>query len=112
MIALAREDDAEAVALLERYAENLGVGLSNAINAFEPELIVIGGGLSAAADLFLDRAWEEAARRALPALFEDVRLAVARAGAEAGVIGAGLMAAQEIERTRDTAGLTASEGVR
>ena len=111
VIALARERDSEAVALLERYAENLGVGLSNAINAFEPELIVIGGGLSAAADLFLGRAWEEAARRALPALFEGVRLAVARAGAEAGVIGAGLMAAQEIERTRDTAGLTASEGV-
>jgi glucokinase len=110
-IDLAREGDPDAVALLEHYAENLGVGLSNAINAFEPELIVIGGGLSAAADLFLDRAWDEASRRALPALFEGVRLAVARAGAEAGVIGAGLMAAQEIERKVDTAGLTASEGV-
>jgi glucokinase len=112
VIALAREADPEAVALLERYAENLGVGLSNAINAFEPELIVIGGGLSAAADLFLERAWEEASRRALPVLFEGVRLAVARAGSHAGVIGAGLMAAQEIERTVDTASLTANEGVR
>jgi glucokinase len=111
-IALARDGDTDAVALLEHYADNLGVGLSNAVNAFEPELIVIGGGLSEAADLFLDRAWEEAGRRALPALFERVRLAVARAGAEAGVIGAGLMAAQEIERKVDTAGLTASEGVR
>jgi glucokinase len=111
-IELAREGDADALALLDRYAENLGVGISNAINVFEPELIVIGGGLSAAADLFLDRAWAEASRRALPALFESVRLAVARAGAQAGVIGAGLMAAQEIGRKVDTADLTASEGVR
>ena len=111
-IDLARAGDSDAVALLERYAENLGVGLANAINAFEPQLIVIGGGLSAAADLFLDRAWEEASRRALPTLFDGIRVAVARAGAKAGVVGAGLMARQEKERTVDTAGLTASEGVR
>lgn len=108
----ARAGDPDALALLERYAENLGVGISNAVNAFEPELIVIGGGLSQAADLFLDRAWEEAGRRALPALFECVSVSVARAGAAAGVIGAGLMAAQELERKVDTASLTASEGVR
>ena len=112
VIDLVREGDADATALLERYADNLGVGLANAVNAFEPELIVIGGGLSKAADLFLDRAWAEASRRALPALLTGVRVSVARAGAQAGVLGAGLMAAQEMERKMDTAGLTASEGVR
>jgi glucokinase len=98
--------------MLERYADNLGVGISNVINIFEPDLIVIGGGLSQAADLFLDRAWREAESRALPALFERVRVSVARAGPRAGVIGAGLLAAQETGRNVDTAGLTASEGVR
>ena len=109
----ARAGDPDAVRLIERFADDLGVGLSNAVNAFEPELIVIGGGLSAAADLFLERAWEEARSRALPALFARVRLSVAQASNDAGVIGAGLMAAQETERRNvDTAGLTASEGVR
>jgi glucokinase len=112
VVAEARDGDKDAVRLIDRYAANLGVGISNAINAFEPELIVIGGGLSAASDLFLERAWEEAGSRALPALFERVRLSVARAGAQAGVIGAGLLAAQETGRNVDTAGLTASEGVR
>ncbi len=112
VVAEAHDGDAEAVRLIDRYGENLGVGISNAINAFEPDLIVIGGGLSAASDLFLERAWEEAGSRALPALFESVRLAVARAGAQAGVIGAGLLAAQETGRNVDTANLTASEGVR
>jgi len=112
VVAEAHDGDPDALRLIERYAENLGVGISNAINVFEPELIVIGGGLSQAADLFLDRAWKEAESRALPALFERVRLSVARAGPQAGVIGAGLLAAQETGRNMDTAGLTASEGVR
>jgi glucokinase len=112
VVAEGHDGDPGALELLERYAMNLGVGISNAVNAFAPELIVIGGGLSQAADLFLDRAWEEARSRALPALFERARLAVARAGAGAGVIGAGLMAAQETGRNMDTANLTASEGVR
>jgi glucokinase len=112
VVELAREQDAGSLALLDRFAVNLGVGLSNAVNAFEPELIVVGGGLSQAADLFLDRAWEEAGSRALPALFERVRLSVARAGAAAGVIGAGLLAAQETGIKMDTAGLTTSEGLR
>jgi glucokinase len=112
VVAEAHDGDPDALRLIERYAENLGVGISNAINVFEPELIVIGGGLSQAADLFLDRAWKEAESRALPTLFERVRLAVARAGPQAGVIGAGLLAAQETGRNVDTANLTASEGVR
>ena len=112
VVAEAHDGDTDALRLLERYAENLGVGISNAINVFEPDLIVIGGGLSQASDLFLERAWEEAASRALPKLFERVRLSVARAGPQAGVIGAGLLAAQETGRNVDTAGLTASEGVR
>ena len=39
---------------LDRLGRYLGVGISNMVNAFEPEVVVIGGGLSAAADLFLD----------------------------------------------------------
>jgi glucokinase len=112
VVAEARDGDPDALAMLERYADNLGVGIANAVNIFEPELIVIGGGLSQAADLFLDRAWREAGSRALPALFETVQLSVARAGPQAGVMGAGLLAAQETGAKVDTADLTASEGIR
>ena len=80
VVAEAHDGDPDSLRMLERYADNLGVGISNAVNVFEPELIVIGGGLSQASDLFLDRAWREAESRALPALFERVRLSVARAG--------------------------------
>jgi len=111
-VAAAREGDPDALALMERLGTWVGVGISNAVNAFEPEWVVIGGGLSAAADLFFDRAVEEARARALPESLHAVRIAPARGGPAAGVIGAALLATHEYARaTRDTQSETASEGV-
>jgi glucokinase len=103
VVAAAREGDAEAQAHLDRLARYLGIGISNMVNAFQPEYVVIGGGLSAAADLFLDTAIEEAGSRALPALWERATVQVAQGGNAAGVIGAGLLALQEHSRDGDTA---------
>jgi glucokinase len=98
----ARDGDADAQAHLDRLGRYLGIGISNMVNAFQPEYVVIGGGLSAAADLFLDTAVAEAGSRALPALWERATVQVARAGNAAGVIGAGLLALQEHARAGDT----------
>jgi glucokinase len=96
VVAAARAGDDAAIALLNRLGVWLGVGLAGAINTFEPERIVIGGGLSGAAELFLDQARREARDRALPALAERVEIERARAGALAGTIGAGLLARHEL----------------
>lgn len=100
----ARNGDADAQAHLDRLARYLGIGISNMVNAFQPEVLVIGGGLSAASDLFLETAVAEAGSRALPTLWERVIVQVAQAGNAAGVIGAGLLALQEHSRAGDTAG--------
>ena len=47
----------------------LGVGIATFVNVFEPERLAIGGGLSRASHLFLERAVREAGYRALPALW-------------------------------------------
>jgi predicted NBD/HSP70 family sugar kinase len=74
---------------------------------------VIGGGLSRAAEFFMERAEREARSRALPALEAQVGISLARAGADAGVVGAGLLAFQEVSAGNgDTAGATATEGIR
>ena len=77
----------------------LGVAIAGFVNVFEPEHLVIGGGVSRASRLFLDRAEREAGSRALPALFRRVEIALAKGGADAGMIGAGVLAAQEIRQT-------------
>ena len=107
----ATEGDEDARDLIERLGTWLGVGIADFVNTFEPEHLVIGGGLSAAHDLFLDKAEHEARSRALPALFERVRISLARAGNDAGVIGAGLLAAQELALSGDTSRPTAREEV-
>jgi glucokinase len=110
VVAAAEKGDSDALALLERLGTYLGVGLAGAINTFEPEYIVIGGGLSQGAKFFLDRAREEATARALPALADRVRIQLAQAGAKAGLIGAGLLALQEVTPGNgDTATATTRE---
>ena len=100
--ALARKNDASALDLFAWHGRYLGMGIASVINTFEPEHVVIGGGLSRAGDLFLETARAEAGRWTLPALWERVSLGLASGGADAGVIGAGLLAAQELARTGDT----------
>jgi glucokinase len=104
VVELARDGDPDALQLLDRLGRMLGVALASMINAFEPGLLVIGGGLSRAGDLFMETAEREARARALPALSERVTLALARAGADAGVIGAGCLAAQELGFGADRTG--------
>lgn len=103
VVEAARAGDAAAQKHLDRLGRYLGIGISNMINAFQPEYVVVGGGLSAAADLFLETAVAEAGSRALPALWERATVQVAQAGAAAGVIGAGLLALQEHTGDGDTA---------
>jgi glucokinase len=106
VVELAREGDEVAGRLLDELGTWLGVGIASFVNVFEPQYVVIGGGLSRAADLFLDTAVAEASARALPAGFERVTISLAKGGADAGVIGAGLLAQKEHARaiaTVDTA---------
>jgi glucokinase len=101
--AAAEDGDEEAVGLFTTLGRWLGLGIASFVNTFEPQYVVIGGGLSRAADLFFETAREEAARHTLPAIWKRTSLGLATGGADAGVIGAGLLAEQELARSRDTA---------
>jgi glucokinase len=110
VVAAAEQGDEQALRLFDRLGMLFGVGLSGAINTFEPQHIVVGGGLSRASRFFFDRAVREARDRALPALVERVQISLAKAGADAGAMGAGLLALHELESGKgDTAGATATE---
>jgi glucokinase len=75
----------------------LGVGLSSLSNIFNPEVIVIGGGAMAAGDLLLEPAREELRTRGLPPNRDQVRVVPAKFGPEAGMLGAAVMALDELE---------------
>jgi glucokinase len=110
LVEAAEQDDPDALLLFDRFARMLGVAIAGFVNVFEPDHFVLGGGLSRASHLYLDRAVREANARALPALFRRVDISLARGGADAGMIGAGVLAAQEIRQT-DGANPKSTEGI-
>ena len=75
----------------------LGIGLAGFVNIFNPEVIVIGGGLLAAGELLLQPAREEMLRRALPFVRDLVRVDAAHFGGDAGLIGAAALAFDGLE---------------
>jgi glucokinase len=92
--ALAGDETArEVVALIGR---RLGVAFSSLANIFEPEVIVVGGGVIAAGELLLEPAREKLRARALPPM-NRTRVAPAELGVNAGMIGAATMARIELE---------------
>jgi glucokinase len=107
LVEAAEQGDADAMLVFDNFARMLGVAVAGYVNVFEPDRLAIGGGVSRASHLFLERAEREAATRALPALWRRVTIALAQGGADAGVIGAGVLAAQEVRGIttplRDTA---------
>jgi glucokinase len=88
-------DDAarEAIATIGRA---LGVGIASYVNIFNPEVVVIGGGVIAAGELLLEPARQEMLRRALPPSRDQVRVVPARFGTEAGMIGAAALALDSV----------------
>jgi glucokinase len=92
----AHDGDAVAARLLELWGERVGLGIANAINTFDPEEVVIGGGAARAGDLLLEPAKRTAAAYVLPGLGKRTTIRVARHGVRAGVLGAALLAAHEL----------------
>jgi glucokinase len=105
LVAAAEGADPDALLIFENFGRMLGVAIAGYVNVFEPNRVTLGGGVSRASHLFLDRAVQEANARALPALLKRAKIALAEGGADAGVIGAAVLAAQEVAgpNLRDTA---------
>lgn len=91
VLGAARQADPGAITALARVGRVLGVGIANAMNIFNPEVVLIGGGVSDAGELLVGTARAEAQVRARPPAC-DARVEVAQLGADAGMIGAGLLA--------------------
>jgi glucokinase len=93
---LALEGDELARMVIGHVGSKLGVGLSNIVNIFNPEVIVLGGGAMAAGDLLLQPARDEMMRRALPPSRDLVKVVRANFRDEAGMLGAAVLAFDEL----------------
>ncbi len=97
---LAHDGDEAAIEVVELIGRRLGVALASFVNIFNPEVIVIGGGVIAAGELLLGPAREVMRQRALPPSRDEVRIVGAHFGVEAGMIGAAALAFDGIAAPR------------
>jgi glucokinase len=91
LVRLADEGDATARGILDGIGRRLGAAIGSLVNIYNPELVVIGGGFSAAGDWILEPAREVANVEALDPAAGNVRIVRAELGTAAGLIGAALV---------------------
>jgi glucokinase len=91
----AEQGDVHCRHVVRVLGERLGVGIASVINIFDPDEVVIGGGVSRAGDFLLKPAERTARRHTVPGMGAQTVIRLARLGPQAGVFGAATMAAQE-----------------
>jgi glucokinase len=90
----AREGDALAREVVRDTARYLGAGIANLLNLFNPDVVVLAGGVTAAGDELLTPLRMEARRRAFKPAMDAVRIVPGELGSRAGVVGAVAVAVQ------------------
>jgi predicted NBD/HSP70 family sugar kinase len=88
VIAIAREGNQACQQVLSKAGRYMGIGIANLINLFNPGLVVIGGELIAAGDLFMNSVLASLRERTIPFDIHREKLVLGELGAEAVAIGA------------------------
>jgi glucokinase len=97
VVAAARSGDPAALAAVEDTARYLGLGIANLISILNPEMIVLGGGLMQAGDLFLPTIRSMLPIWAQPIAAQQVRIELTQLGEDAGLLGAARLAFDRTE---------------
>lgn len=93
----AEKGDSVARHVIDSSLEYIGIGISNIITSFDPEVIVIGGGVMKAGQIILDRIKEVVEQRCFKNMASACKIVPSHLGEKAGVIGAIALAMMEIE---------------
>lgn len=85
---MAEEGDAMMQVVLDEWIEDMAVGIVNLVYCFNPERVIIGGGVSRQERLLIEPLRRRVRENLMPVFQTDFQLEAARLGNEAGIIGA------------------------
>ena len=88
--------DALALDTIDTFADHLGLALANIGSVFNPEKIVVGGGVSNAGNLVLDPIKKHFKKYAFKPVGESTEIVLAQLGNDAGITGAAWLAANKL----------------
>ena len=95
VIAAAAAGDDKCCGILSNAAGVLGMGVANLVSLFNPEMVVLGGGLMQAADVFLEPIRDGVRKWGNPRAVRQVRIELSVLGDKAGLFGAARLALNE-----------------
>jgi len=84
----AKQGDELAMNVFIRAMEYIGIGVANLVNIFNPEMIVIGGGVSMAGDIFFDNIKEVAEKHVMQSGSRELNIDPVAYGENASIMGA------------------------
>ena len=87
----AREGDEQGKKVFRRFIRYLGQAIANIINFLDPEVVVLGGGVSKAGSFLLDAVREETPKYCIYKSMPISRIELAELGPDAGIIGAAML---------------------
>ena len=91
----AEKGDSVAVNILNKSLNYLGICVANVITSFDPEMVIIGGGVSKGGAIVFDKIKAVVQERCFKAMWENTKIVPAALGTDAGVIGAVALAIME-----------------
>ncbi|WP_242144397.1 MULTISPECIES: ROK family protein [unclassified Bacillus cereus group] len=80
--------DKEATQAVQKFLQHLAIGISNLAYIFNPQAIIIGGGVTARGDVFLEEVKKEVKEDMNREFYEQCEIEIAQNGNHAGMIGA------------------------
>jgi glucokinase len=95
----ARSGDKLAQEVIARAAYYLGIGMVNVVNIFNPEMVIIGGGMAEMGEMIIGPGRKMVAERTFSINARAVRIVTAQLGNEAGIYGAATFAIESEGRT-------------
>ncbi len=96
----AEKGDQVAMDIVEDALNYLGIGVANAVSIFDPEVIIIGGGVTQVGDILFNKVREVVKKRCFKSMVEACEIVPAGLGTDAGVMGAVALAILESKNNK------------
>lgn len=88
----AQKGDKLSLEIVDETAEYIALGLSSALNIFDADLIVLGGGVAQAGDFLIDKIKEHIPKYLIKSICKNLEIKIAKLGNNAGIYGAAYLA--------------------
>ncbi len=95
----AKKNDPAAAEIVKKTGFYLGVGIANVINLFNPEIVIIGGGVSRAGKVLVESAKDAVKSYSLDINLKGVKIVLSRLHFTAGMLGAAEFCRQELKNS-------------